>query len=232
MTATTLTTEPIITMAFTQWTTQQLEDTFKLNRLTHCVILEEWVKMDYETSEEVIKQLDIYRKELDVYAPYWNEMELRLNFIGPLLHLVNYRTAHYQTFAERSLSVKKGNFILNGNVDFMVASGKYEPKQPFFFFHVEPESEIPTNDGKYKKEKGTADDPIAQVLSAMLAGQTLNEYKKPIYGAYVIGRMWFFMVLRNSEYCISKAYVASNDDIVDIYRILVSLKEIILRDLL
>lgn len=220
MTATTLTTEPIITMAFTQWTTQQLEDTFQLNRLTHCVILEEWVKMDNETSEEIVKQLEAYRKELNVYAPYWNEMELRLNFIGPLLHLVNYRTARYQTFAERSLSVKKGNFILNGNVDFMVASGKYEPKQPFFFFH------------EYKKEKGTADDPIAQVLSAMLAGQTLNEYKKPIYGAYVIGRMWFFMVLHNNEYCISKAYVASNDDIVDIYQILVSLKEIILRDLL
>lgn len=220
MTATTLEKQILKTMAFSDWTTQELEDTFHLNRLRKCTILDEWLHMEYDVSEKVQQELEVLREDLEIYAPFWNEMELRLYFIGPLLNMVNYRTDKYQAFAERSISVKKDEFLLKGNIDLMVASGKYEPKQPFFFFH------------EYKKEKGTADDPIGQVLSAMLAGQKLNEYKHPVYGTYVIGRNWFFIVLKEQEYCLSNVYAASTDKIIDIYRILNNLKIIIERDLL
>lgn len=220
MTATTLPKRELKIMVFKDWTTQALEDTFNLKRLKKCTILNDWLSMDYEVSEAIKEQLEVYREDLDIYALFWNEMELRLYFIGPLMNMVNFRTSKYQAFAERSIAAPKGEFLLKGNVDLMVASGKYEPKQPFFFFH------------EYKKEAGIADDPLAQVLSAMLAGQELNQHQQPVYGAYVIGRNWFFLVLNGDEYCISKVFAASNDEIIDIYRILINMKVIIERDLL
>jgi glutathione peroxidase-family protein len=52
----------------------------------------------------------------------------------------------------------------------MLAAGYFEPKAPFFFLQ------------EYKKEKGTADDVIGQLLSAMLVAQNINNNNKPLYG--------------------------------------------------
>jgi hypothetical protein len=45
--------------------------------------------------------------------------------------------------------------------------------------------------------------------------------EKPIYGAYVIGRHWYFVILQGREYAISDSYVATREtDLYDIFRIL------------
>jgi hypothetical protein len=36
---------------------------------------------------------------------------------------------------------------------------------------------------------------------AMLIAQEMNKNGKPIYGAYMIGKDWYFMVMRGKEYC-------------------------------
>ena len=77
------------------------------------------------------------------------------------------------------IEAKRQNFILRGKVDFMVASGKYEPETPFFCFH------------EYKKEKGKDSDPIGQMLAEMIAAQALNNNKLPIYGAILKGENLF-----------------------------------------
>lgn len=105
-------------------------------------------------------------------------------------------------------------------VDFILAAGNYEPSGPFFFIH------------EYKREKGTADDVIARVLSAMLVAQELNEKEQPIYGCYVMRRFWFFLVLTGKEYAISSGHIASNDDIFAIYGMLINMKRIIKEQLL
>ncbi|MEM9847971.1 MAG: hypothetical protein AAF847_08775 [Bacteroidota bacterium] len=104
---------------------------------------------------------------------------------------------------------------LKGRVDLILADGDYEPHAPFFFIH------------EYKKEKGTADDVIAQLLSAMLVAQELNEDEQSLYGCYVIGRLWFFVVLEGKTYSISSGHIASNDDIFAIYGMLMNVKKII-----
>ncbi|MEO0416295.1 MAG: hypothetical protein AAF226_15215 [Verrucomicrobiota bacterium] len=48
---------------------------------------------------------------------------------------------------------------LSGEVDAVVAKGRYEPVAPYFCLH------------EYKPEKGRDLDPAAQVLSAMLAAR-------------------------------------------------------------
>jgi hypothetical protein len=63
----------------------------------------------------------------------------------------------------------------------------------------------------------------------MLVAQDINERKIPIYGCYVRGRFWFFLVLNKKEYCFSDAFVATRKDIFDIFRILRCLKQIIIQ---
>ncbi|MCP4399230.1 MAG: hypothetical protein GY801_18250 [bacterium] len=71
-------------------------------------------------------------------------------------------------------------------------------------------------------------DPAAQALAAMLVAQELNEHHAPVYGCYIKESFWYFMVLRERAYCISEPYVATRDDIFEIFRILKVLKRIII----
>jgi hypothetical protein len=61
----------------------------------------------------------------------------------------------------------------------------------------------------------------------MLVAKELNNNQRPIYGVYVVGRNWFFMVLQDKEYVITKAYQAVDDDIYDILKLLKHLKSLI-----
>jgi len=61
----------------------------------------------------------------------------------------------------------------------------------------------------------------------MLTARELNKNDFPIYGAYVAGRNWFFLTLKENTYCISEEYVATRSDIYDILRIMKGLKLII-----
>ncbi|MDX2301347.1 MAG: hypothetical protein NW226_01050, partial [Microscillaceae bacterium] len=55
----------------------------------------------------------------------------------------------------------------------------------------------------------------------------INENKKPIYGLYIVGLIWNFMVLNGQEYCISKSFNAEDEEILEIFRMLKALKHII-----
>ncbi len=44
----------------------------------------------------------------------------------------------------------------------------------------------------------------------------LNDKKHLLYGCYVLGRFWFFVVLDGTDYAVSNAYNASDDDIYQI----------------
>ncbi|NJN32989.1 MAG: hypothetical protein HC817_00775 [Saprospiraceae bacterium] len=59
----------------------------------------------------------------------------------------------------------------------------------------------------------------------MLVGETQNQHKFPVYGVYVIGENWRFVVLDGKQYAISKTYSAIEDDIWQILHILSFLKE-------
>ena len=45
-----------------------------------------------------------------------------------------------------------------------------------------------------------------------------------MYGCYVIGRNWFFLVLNGTEYAVSDAFVATQTDIYQIIAILRQVK--------
>jgi len=61
----------------------------------------------------------------------------------------------------------------------------------------------------------------------MVAAQKLNQHQHPIYGAYIIGRHWYFVILEASSYTESLAYDATKDDIINIFCILRQTKALI-----
>ncbi|EAY29287.1 hypothetical protein [Microscilla marina] len=206
---------PVKMLNFRDCTTAQLRRNFQLKRTQSNQLLKEWLNQSLPTNSDEEQVLLRLQKKLTKRVDNWNEQELIKKFIAPLVGLVNFDTPHFQEFANRSLSLRVGNVELSGKVDVMVAQGIEEPERPYFCFH------------EYKKEKGCDNDPLGQVVAAMYTAQQLNHDDFPIYGAYVVGRQWFFVVLHKNTYCVSLAYDATKQEIFDIYRILKTLKTII-----
>lgn len=201
---------------FKSWTREKLKDRFGLKRIYDHPNLIEWLDSDIEINAFELQNLEFWRKKMLRYIDYWNEEEVKLKFIGNMLTLVDYETDEISCFAERYIGGVVDGEELNGIPDLIVATGKQEVKAPFFFLH------------EYKKElDNDTPDPAAQCLSAMLLAYELNlnvpkMAQKPVFGTYIIGRNWFFMVLNSDRtYCISDVFVATHqDDLIKIYKMM------------
>lgn len=201
---------------FDTWTYEQVEDVFGISPLRTSSPFEDWLKAancDPNASEKEL--LDYYRNLLFEEVQNWNEDELKLFFIGPVLGLIHFKTEHFKPFTQRTLSVTHGNITASGKVDFMLAKGKMVPKIPYFCLH------------EYKQENRRENDPLGQLLIGMVAAKAKNADEMPIYGCYVSGRNWFFILLEGNKYCLSDAYVATSEDIYKIFAILKKCKSLV-----
>ncbi len=61
----------------------------------------------------------------------------------------------------------------------------------------------------------------------MLAGQSQNPVGQPVYGCYVVGNAWYFLVVDGSKYAISSDYSALTDEITAIFKILKALRQLV-----
>jgi hypothetical protein len=184
------------------YTEGELKVLFSLHRkFEPTELLTKWLNAPPYTLEgkENVQFLNLHKKIVSK-VDYWNEDELELFFIGPLLEIfVDYNSEYFLVYSERNISAIVGETPLSVNADLMLAKGVDDILQiPYFCFH------------EYKRTKKNPSDPIAQVLEAMLIAQEMNKNGKPVYGAYVIGKDWYFMVMEGKEYCISESYSATN----------------------
>ncbi len=202
-------------LRFSECTLAKLDDTFQLRQVFESAMLDDWLTRTVELTAFEREALLFYQRGLKRNVHDWNEQELSLNFIGPVFSLVNFTTDQFNLFAERPLVGVFEGIEMRGEPDSMVASGFREPKKPYFCFQ------------EYKRHTDPNGDPAAQCLAAMLVAQSLNETEQPIYGCNVIGQDWSFMVLQGKNYAMSMPFVATRDDIFDIFRILKALKQII-----
>jgi hypothetical protein len=133
----------------------------------------------------------------------------------------------FNLFAQRTLAAEVQQIQLQGRVDEVIASGYREPELPFFAFN-EYKKETDQTPPDLPKGEEYIYDPAGQALAAMLVGQQQNreaDHDFPIYGCYIIGRNWFFMVLEGNKYATSKAYQSTEyNDALQILRILLRLK--------
>ncbi len=201
---------------FSKWTIEETEDKFQIASVVSSKLMDNWLEGSYEISLEEEKLLDSLCKKLQARAWDWNEEELKVCFIGVLFHIADFDQENYRSFLEREISVSYENEILSGTVDFIVANGKHSPRRPFFFLN------------EYKKEQPPPNDPLGQLMIAMISARLLNNDESPVYGAYVIGRHWYFVILEGSEYTVSLGHnAAKKEELKHILGILKNTKKII-----
>ena len=212
-----------IEKVFTDCSMVFLEKTFGIRQVSVLDELSLWLNLAdtivlTETEQNVIP---IFQYSLNKNVISWNEQDLSLHFVGPMVSLVDFTEPYrYNLFAERRisaelLSVNNENYYLFGRPDEMIASGFREPEAPYFFIN------------EFKRETDPNGSPLAQVLAAMLVGQAINQNQHPIYGCYILGRDWYFLALKDSSFAISKGYDATTEQVFDLYRILKALKEMV-----
>ncbi len=201
--------------SFEQWEYEEIESTFGLKVIDQSDLLTEWLSVTVNIPESTRQELQKLQKSLLKHVNAWNEDELKFFFISQIVNLVGFQQDKYNSFTQRKLSAKIGDMEISGVVDFMVATGMQHPRNPFFFLH------------EYKQERKRDNDPLGQLLIAMVAAQARNKQAFPIYGTYIIGRNWFFVVLNGQEYAVSDEFAATKADLFNIYAILMKTKDYI-----
>lgn len=202
--------------SFCEWTLTKLDKRFGLRQVSRLPALDDWQNAQSDMTE-VERALLLHLKERATqHVEYWNEQEYALQVIGQIVSLADFNDPQFNFFANRPLAATIDGEELFGNPDGMIAGGWREPETPYFCLQ------------EYKKEREPEGDPAGQCLAAMLAAQELNAGHHPVYGCYIAGRNWFFLVLQGKEYAISNSYSVTHDEIFDIFRIVKALKPLIL----
>jgi hypothetical protein len=198
---------------FREWTLDKVDEAFKTVQVSSLPVLDKLVTFDYSISEYEKHFLkDLSDNFVNFGGDDWNEVELENKIISPIIVLSGMDNKQFAYFLERELATTIDDYELSGKVDGMVATGFRSPKKPYFCMN------------EYKRGTDPNGDPKGQALIAMLVAQALNENKSPIFGSYIIGRSWCFMALVGKEYAISEDFSCVNNEIVDIYRIMKSLR--------
>ncbi len=202
----------MIRRPFEQWLFEDVEIAFNIERIKNLPLLMEW--LDVPKNNILSYEIDKLRVLLSENVETWNEDELKMMFLAQFLGQFEFNNAPaYRVFTQRPFSIQTAEVEANGRVEWFIATGKQTPKKPFFFLQ------------EYKPEKNSGNDPLGQLLIAMVDAQILNEdIKKPLFGCYMIGRFWFFVVLVEKSYSISKSYDATQTD--DLSEIVVILERV------
>ncbi|MEM7362903.1 MAG: hypothetical protein AAF525_02675 [Pseudomonadota bacterium] len=197
--------------SFSYWTVEEVVDEFDLIRRKDNQKFKQWLSHSEKIPEGTHKKLTMISDRIDDGGYTWNETELMMKLIGPLLEQVDYTSTPYETFFTRTISAPYGKETLSGIVDFVLAKGTFSPRQPLFFLH------------EYKKEHDSSNDPLGQLMISMVAAQLLNQNDQPIYGAYLLGRYWHFVLLDGKDYSVNLGLNAATN-IIEVYQALIYVK--------
>lgn len=203
-----------------QWTESLLIKTFGLQKVPEGFpVLDQWLAMHADITTAEKERLGEIRMRLLKNGAFWSEEDLKMKFIALLLDMVGYEDGDegYNTYYDKDMTAIVEGQRISVRADFTIATGVGEiMEQPFFCFH------------EYKRFKKGSDDPIGQVLCAMLIAEKFNEREQPIYGCFVMGSAWYFMAKEKNQYAVSKSFDAQDDEeMFHIVRILRSFKTII-----
>lgn len=198
----------------------QIAKAFRLKVDTDCNHLADWLNETYTLTPFEQTLFESVYEEAQEDVGYWNEEELKIKFISFLFKIADIaQKQKIKVFYERGLSATVNGYNLAVIADCLVAAPLpfNTPDVPYFFLQ------------EFKKKRGEKRDPEAQMLTAMLIAQELNQDHKPIYGGYLFGSVWNFATLHGTNYCTSREYHATQrDDMMQIIFIMRRLKELIL----
>ncbi len=210
----------MIKRPFEKWDFEQVEKEFGILPDDNLPALVAWL----DVPDTLI--ITPFQEELRVSSSKnietWNEDELKMLFIAPFLLTLKFNNPpFYRVFTQRKFSLVTPTVEASGKVEWFVSTGKQNPQKPFFFLQ------------EYKPAKYAGSEPLGQLLIAMVDAQLMNDAPQtPIYGCYMVGRTWFFVVLVGKEYSVSRSYDATQtDDMNAMVYILERVKEHIHKEL-
>ncbi len=210
----------MIKRPFEQWNFEEVETEFGILPEDNLPALLTW--LDVPTMYVLTARFEKLRLSLAKNVNVWQEDELKILFLSLFLGEIDFNNyPHYRIFSQRLFKLETPTVEASGKVEWFVSTGKQIPKKPFFFLQ------------EYKAEKTSGNDPLGQLLIAMVDAQIMNDApQKPIYGCYTLGRFWFFVALVGKEYGVSRAYDATQtDDMNAMVYILERVKEHIHKEL-
>ena len=197
--------------------------TYELKRNTKCEILDVLLHSKGKLEDKYVDYIEEHRVSLEKKGDYWNEEELKMNFLAHIFYCVEfYEEDKIDIFYERTMSWEKNGVKEKVVCDCLIAKpfGVYEPQIPYFFLQ------------EFKKQKQN-EDAEGQMLLAMLIAQQMNNNRNPVYGSYLQGKNWVFTTIHDKNYCVSRQYDATlTNDLYQIIFILRKLKQVILEDLI
>jgi len=204
---------------FEQWRAQEVERKFGLEKIDRTPALTQWLSVAGDTPVQWQAFMEELRLALFLDGGAWNETELLNRFISPFLRTLGFtdRKRKVTEYSARPLVLWDDNFPAKGVVDWFVAYGDADqPDTPYLFLH------------EYKRLQSASPDPLGQLLIAMLTAQRLNNDNLPLYGTWIMGRNWQFVLLHNKIYSESYVYDATNpEELSQIWLILNKTKYII-----
>ena len=195
-----------------------ISEAFNIVKQKECTHLKAWTSATYEFNNSEQQIMDSVHADISETIEAMNEEEIKARMIGLLFYVAHIDIPEkLRVFYERPISAIIGEYSLNVITDCLVAVPKFNlPSRPYFFLQ------------EFKKAKGEKKDPEAQMLTAMIIAQQLNQNDKPVYGSYLIGSNWRFATLIGTDYCISRKFDAENkSDLMQIAFILRKIKDFI-----
>ncbi len=191
-------------MAKENYTLASLKELYGLTRLSFSKDkqpeLREWLTAEGTLTDNEIKRLEFLRINLEKHVDGWLEESLKMRFISPVLEMVDYlyKEDPFYAFFDVNIVATIENHTLSAKPDLLLGVGvEDELRIPYFCLH------------EFKKSVPDKD-PRAQLLVDMLISQTLNPKKQIVYGCYVIGKFWQFVVLEDKNYMISNSFDATD----------------------
>ena len=203
------------------WSEGELIGTFKLERIVEykTPLMKEWLDV-LPPELSIAEQFNFDRTALKGQRSIagWNEEDLKIKFIGPVLELGHFNDeGGVIGYFDKTISATIDGIRLVVKSDFMLATGILDMfETPYFHFQ------------EYKPYKNPSGDSMAQLLESFLIAQENNKNGNPMYGVDIIGKSWQFVIMEGREYCISETYDSVNKtDLLAIISILRKFKYIL-----
>lgn len=206
------------TFHYSSITLNELEEIFDIEKVQDRTIFNEWFNQKYEFLSTENMFLEKLISKNAIHINDYTELELISKFIAPILNQVDFEIKEKQIrdWYEASLKYETEHFSFNGRCDFVVAKGYDKPINPYFFIQ--------------EFKQSSASFPEYQLLAELIVATLINDSRQ-IKGAFVIGSMWVFMVLKKLDgnkyqYSLSKKYDAIElAELKDIYNFLQNIKK-------
>lgn len=196
----------------------ELETLVDIKKLINKDKFKQWFNNDISIDKDTDNFLENLILENEDLIYDYNEEDLKVYFIIPLLNRVNFKIKekNLRGFYENKITYKTDKFIFSGTCDFMVSKGLLKSERPYFFLQ------------EFKRAEDFSN-PRPQLLAELISAIELNN-EITIKGTYIIGENWYFVILEKIgdnkyQYFVSRSYNCCNiNDLKEIYKNLLFIK--------